>query len=270
MFGPNYIAQYNRNLPPRKAELEDSYVKYGSEDNTFEKNAADLEMRIKAAREEGKVPMANEHWMLCTKMEFVHGFTRGQRKDFGDLGAGGNPTWIPDNLFQELRPVILIRHPCLAINSNYRDSLKFTQMRTGDEDFDMMSGNAGLRAFFDFFKSQGRDPIVVDPEDLLWRIDDLQKNLGKALNLDPNGLSDTWEPLSENELSKLYPLVAALTRNILESSGIERPEMKPEEPTLEKSMVRWRELYGEEVAEKLGSLVEQNLPHYEYLSRFKV
>ena len=46
--------------------------------------------------------------------------------------------------------------------------------------------------------------------------------------------------------------------------------MQSNEPNLDTAFQGWTEKYGSSVAEQLKELAEENMPHYEYLKRFKV
>ena len=55
----------------------------------------------------------------------------------------------------------------------------------------------------------------------------MTENLCAVLgSIDPDGLSDKWEPTSKEEMDHMEPLVVMMRENILESSGIERPDEK--------------------------------------------
>ena len=180
---------------------------------------------MKEAHQNAKVPVANEHWLLLLRLELVLGLLRGEIQEPAQLGR--NPTHLPDEIFHSLRPIILIRHPALAISSIYRDALNLTKFREGDEDLDVICVNRPLRILFDYFKAQKRRPIVVDAEDVLWRTEEVAKNLCAALGtIDPTTLSDRWEPKSKEEIERMNPYVYKVTQKIVESSGIERPREK--------------------------------------------
>jgi hypothetical protein len=102
-----------------------------------------------------------------------------------------------------------------------------TAVRPGDEDFDMICMNKPLRLLFDYFRAQRRRPVVVDAEDILWRTEDMSRCLCASLGtIDSRGLHDTWEPASQEEVRLMNPVMVMMMKNILESSGIERPSEK--------------------------------------------
>lgn len=266
MFGDDRV---NKHLKHSQA-MADSLLKMRAmgDGKTFEQSATEFEQRVYELEAQGKGWISNEHWFNVLKPEFVLDAVRGKLQ--GPETFGENPTWIPDEIFARVQPIILIRHPALSVRSTHRDALKFTQQRVDDEDFLKITENKTLRFLFDYFQSRGREPIVVDGEDLLWRTDEVRKGLCGKLGIDPEGLKDRWTPTSREEVAKMLPLVHTLTKTFHDSEGIERPEVRPEEPTIEGMREWWRETYGEEEADKLVEIAGRNLGHWEYLSRFKV
>lgn len=216
--------QYLKHCEGREKEL-DGYKATIFGNETYQSSREAFERALQEAYRAGKVPVANEHWLLVFHIELVLGLLRGSIQEPSQLGR--NPTHLPDEIFDTLRPIILIRHPVLMINSVYRDALKFTGLREGDEDLELLCTFRHLRIVFDYFKAQDRQPIVVDGEDILWRTEEMTKNLCAALGtIDPASLSDKWEPKSKEEIEKMNPYVYKLTQNIVESSGIQRPSEK--------------------------------------------
>lgn len=227
MFGPEHIAQHLHHSAARQRELDEDLPPLMGTD-TYSTCTSAFRSAVSDAQAAGKTPLANEHWFNVLRLEVVLGLVRGEITTAEQLDA--NPTVLPTELYASLRPIILIRHPALAIRSIHRDALKMTQQRPGDEDFDFICVNRPLRVLFEHFSAQGRRPVVVDAEDILWRTEELARNVCASLGtVDAAGLSDTWEPAGEAEMAALNPLRVMLTRNILESSGIERPREKVSE-----------------------------------------
>lgn len=135
-----------------------------------------------------------------------------------------NPTVLLDSVFDSFTPIILIRHPALAVDSIYRGALTFTQQWPGDEDFSLITSTRKARLLFDYYRSLGQTPIVVNGEDLLWRTKEMSSALCERLGIDAVGLSDTWSPASQEDIDKMNPLMYMLTKDIQESSGIQRPQ----------------------------------------------
>ena len=136
-----------------------------------------------------------------------------------------NPLEIPDAYLDNFTPILLIRHPILQVDSLYRSLNAHSQCRPGDEDFDNVTCTRHSRWLFEYFKHTrgGQTPIVVDGEDVLWRTQELGRNICEALGLDPDGLKDEWDPLPEERKSS-NPFIAGMTTTMTDSTGIERPD----------------------------------------------
>lgn len=225
MFGPERIVQHLKLSDARQRELNERRRGPGS-DATYDTDRKKFVQATAAAESDGKVPIANEHWFNVLTKEHYLKLLRDP--SYQASGLGGNPTHIPDDMFKALTPIILIRHPALSINSIYRTTLAVNMQRPGEEDFDLIAMNRPVRVLFDYFTAQGRPPIVVDGEDLLWRTDEIAKGICASLpqNLDPSGFSDTWTPTTKEEIEKMNPLVYQLTKDMHDSDGIRRPAEK--------------------------------------------
>lgn len=220
MFSPEYLAQHLKHSQARSDELEQQSKTIFGTDTYTSRTTAYLEAIAKAELN-GKIPIANEHGFNIFRTDVVLDLFRGK-----DNAIASNPTVLPDNVFDAFTPIILIRHPALAVDSIYRGALSFTQQRPGDEDFSIITPTRQLRLLFDYYRSRGQTPIIVDGEDLLRRTKEMSSALCERLGIDAAGLSDTWSPASQQNIDKMNPLVYMLTKDIQESSGIERLESK--------------------------------------------
>lgn len=181
-----------------------------------------------------------------------------------------NPTVIPDHILGSVTPVFIIRNPAFAVPSNYTALERASHFRPGDEGWKLATGMQLQRRLFDFFNDRdGRPPLVVDGDDVIWRTESVRDGLCHALELDPQGLSETWEPVPEHQRPK-EPLLRHFLHAIDGSTGIEHPSQTPPDPDLVKAHNKWIENYGREVADQLKLTVEANMPHYEYMREFKV
>jgi hypothetical protein len=266
MFGPERIEPQMRHSEARRKELEEDLLPlYG--DDTYASCKQQFIKAVEHARADGKIPLSNEHWFNVFDTKKVLDISRGNIREPQQLGS--NPTYLPDEMFHSLTPVILIRHPISAIDSIYRTALQVTKKRPGDEDYDLINLNKPLRLLFDYFNQKGRRPIVVDGDDVLWRTDELSTKLCDSLGL--GHLSQTWEPTSEEEIKAMNPLVYKITEDIQLSRGIQRPAgPQPGEPDLDTAVKDWTARYGPEVAGQLRGLVVDNMPHYSYLRDYKI
>lgn len=185
------------------------------------------------------------------------------------LPSYSNPTFIPDKIFSTLIPIFIIRHPAFAVPSNYESFIATSKIRPGDEDFQLPTKLATQRFLFDFFKQRdGKAPLVVDGDDVVFRTKEIGSAVCEALSIDPSGLRETWEPKPESERPK-DPLVRHFLQVSDDSTGILRPE-NGERKGVEETMEGWEGKYGREVAGQLRGVVEGNMEAYEYMKGFAV
>lgn len=166
----------------------------------------------------------NDHIPNVLREDILYGLHRNTitAEDAGRM----NPTHIPDSMFSNLTPIILIRHPILQTDSSYRilGNEAFKNIPT-DEDFQIGQSLQFAKFLFDMFTAQGKQPVVVDGEDTLYRTDEMTRGLCEKLGmgLDPEAFSDVWEKAPEDAVPK-HVLTKAFTSTIYASTGIERPE----------------------------------------------
>lgn len=181
-----------------------------------------------------------------------------------------NPTVIPDHIFETLTPVFIIRNPVFSTPSNYKGFAETSTIRPGDEDWKAITAIKLQRRLFDYFKlREGRAPLVIDGDDVVWRTKEVGKGLCQALDIDFEGLTESWEAVPENERSD-DPVIKYFLQTIDDSTGIERSTVSPPDADVEKAHSKWVEAYGEDVAKELMITAKANMPHYDYLRQFKI
>jgi hypothetical protein len=226
MFGPEELTQH---LKRPNAQLDDwtnNHTLPGY-DATFDSDRAAFVTDLEHAEERGKLPIANEHWFNVVRKDQVLDLLRDPSYQAPDLGQ--NPTHIPDDLFTTITPVILIRHPALVVDSMYRSCRAIGRPdKIEEEHFDLLCASRPLRVLYDYFTAQGRRPIVVDGEDLLWRTDEISEGICARLGhgVEADGLSETWLPTSQSEIAKMNQFAYMFTKDIHDSEGIRRPDVK--------------------------------------------
>ncbi|KAL1592870.1 hypothetical protein SLS60_011287 [Paraconiothyrium brasiliense] len=300
--------QYSRGCATRIKQIEED-GKMGNPDMTYPNSQAALLKEVTEAQKQGKTPLSGEHIFNVLKQPVLHAMHR----DFSIpiTHFGHNPTHIPDEVWQTLRPIIVIRHPVPHINSGYAAlSTLGMSVGIGDEDLGIFCSQRYYRYvqylhphpvwktgpfqashvlrlcaaisplkladhplltptshLFDLLRSQNRTPLVIDADDLLFHTDRVTRALSDSLNLDASLLSEHWDVMPEEQRPK-DPVMRAWMATFHASTGIERPE-KEDEKDVEVAYGRWKEKWGEDVAKCLKGLAEENLIHYEYLTRFK-
>lgn len=183
-----------------------------------------------------------------------------------------NPTVIPDHIFNIVTPIFVVRNPVFAAPSNYIMFSQTSNLRPdGGEDWRAVTGVPLQRQLFDHFRQRnnGKPPLVIDGDDVVWRTNELRDNLSQALGLDAKGFSSTWEPVPAGKRNE-HPVLRAFLQTIDDSTGIERSGEKRPDATPQKAYEKWVGEYGQELADQLRLTVETNMPHYEYMSQFKM
>lgn len=215
----------------------------------------------------GKIPVAKEHTQNVHKQEITFASIRNEPVD---IPVSSNPTVIPDHIFATLTPLFIIRKPVFSVPSNYIAAVDTTAIRPGGEDWKLMNAVPLQRQLFDHFcKRDGHPPFVVDGDDVIWRNEEVRDKLAQFLDIDPQGFSQTWQPVPEDERSE-DTMLRYFLQTIDDSTGIERNSEEPPDPDLNKAYTKWSAKYGQEVADQLRGTVEGNMPHYEHMARFKI
>ena len=230
----------------------------------------------------------NEHCLLALKHEILLDLIRRDSNTVPTTGL--NPSLLPDNVFDAITVVMVIRNPFYQIPSIYESFAGSSQCQPGDEDVAVATSAKTYRLLFDVLRPQGRTATVVDRDDMLWRTEDLATKACAALGIDPASLTDRWAPIPESERPLDNPIILAWTTTIWESSGIERPAEKvrsttiafrkgdwvltlseqPDALSMPAEYKKWEEKYGEYVAKHLKEHVDASIPHYEHLRQFKI
>lgn len=210
--------------------------------------------------------MANEHCQMVCRQEVVLPLLR---NDATLPSMSSNPTYIPDDIFDSLTPIFIIRHPVLAVASNYEMFTATSNIRPGDDGWIRPTCLRTQRFVFDyFFQRDGKAPLVVDGEDVVWRTD-IGSKVCEALGIDGSKLREEWEPVPQEERIK-DPLVSRFTQVSDDSTGIHRKKGVRPEISLEQAVKEWEGKYGKDVAVRLRATVEENMEHFEYMNRWKI
>lgn len=73
---------------------------------------------------------------------------------------------------------------------------------------------------YNFYKSKGFEPVVVDADDFMTSKDFVCQLSGK-LGLDPEKIKFEWEAVGEKEKEGIHPMQFASQKTLFESSGVE-------------------------------------------------
>jgi hypothetical protein len=135
---------------------------------------------------------------MVLKHDVLFPVMREEKKDL--LNALKNPTVIPDDLFETIRPIIIIRHPALVSDSFMKVQRGGLPATVWDQEHLALVTTFKLGRFlFDFFSARGRSPVVVDGEDILWRTDEVGEKVCDLIGIDAATLKEEWSPFAEHE-----------------------------------------------------------------------
>ncbi|KAK5166206.1 uncharacterized protein LTR77_008467 [Saxophila tyrrhenica] len=267
LLGPDRFTLHTRASPGRKQQTQSAVAPFCG-DETHETCRTQLAQHVLNAHEKSLIPFVNEHCVLAFKHEDMFPLLRGTRDSYRHFT---NSTHIPDDFFKIIKPVLVIRHPILVVDSLCRAiEQEGSKPAPAEEDFEAITTLKLSRHLFDGFCSQGRKPLVVDGDDVLWKTAAVGKAVCEYIGINADELSETWTPYPAHERPTANAYAYEWTKVVWESDGIHRPAEKPEEPELEKYCAIWEASYGSEAGVALKALVLKNMPHYEYLSQFKI
>jgi hypothetical protein len=162
---------------------------------------------------------------MALKQDVMFPLLREENSDFSQ--SYPNPTVIPDDLFNTLLPIMVIRHPVIAIDSIVRTIAGHITSSTLEQEYlNFPATIKPCRYLYDVFCSQGRKPLVVDGDDVLWRTDEIAKAVCDYIGIDFSGVKETWTPYTEQERPNGNAYFYQWTKTNWESEGIERPDQK--------------------------------------------
>lgn len=152
-----------------------------------------------------------------------------------------NPTWIPDDLYRSLSPLILIRHPARIMPSFYRTQADVFRLQTTDEDFAVYASLRWLRIIFDSYreiysentkpahtdsscngtcskKDKTAWPLVLDAEDVVYNTQAIVEKLCDIWDIDSSGVQYSWKATPREERPK-DKIICGFMDTLLSSTG---------------------------------------------------
>lgn len=209
--------------------------------------------------------MVHTHLSYPMSPEVILRYFKSLREGPSDSLSAENCTMIPDHLLLHpgTIPVFTIRDPRLAVPSAYRTmQLMGIEHGGGPVNYLSVTTPAWNRLIYDFYVSQGFDPLIIDPDDYVTDMDFVRALCGR-IGLDPEQLNLSWPAASEAEKEKIHPMYYASQSTMIDSSGPD-PARAGKNIDLEKSMQEWDNEFGDD-AVVMRELTELAKPHYEYL-----
>lgn len=196
-----------------------------SDEFTFAEAQRGVVQAVSDSKKGGEMLLVNEHCCYVTKREILISHIKSREFDFSNPAAlPSNPTQFPDDLWNNACPIMVIRHPALAVPSLYRslaDSPTMVNLDPTENAVFYLSTLAWSRFIFEKLQSQGRTPLVVDGEDICTRTGEVIQGVCDYLGLDASRMSDTWTPWGQT-LNHAHPLFVEMTRVMWESDGVKK------------------------------------------------
>ena len=187
-----------------------------------------------------------------------------------------NDTILPDTFLMSWLPTFLIRHPIVVFPSYYRVFVSNSKRKPGQ----MQSVQGQMlrhmtlkwtRNLYDWYMSiwlrlgseSQKAPIILDADDIL-NSPQVIKKYCRLVGLDESKLQFSWEPLSQEELSKHTRFKRRMRDTLFASSGIQTDKIAAN-LNLDTELAKWNKEFGEEAGLRIRDWVVAALPDYTYL-----
>ncbi|KAF9261010.1 hypothetical protein L218DRAFT_961927 [Marasmius fiardii PR-910] len=273
-------------------------------EDTFQNCYDKLKEKFEDVRQKGYIPLAKDHIITILSASLVnaelpdafnetHPTIVDENNDnmepmHSELSPMyTNPTVLPKSFLASVTPVLTIRHPLRIINSTAGIFFRSLGARVDSPEFLLSSSLKWTRVLYDYCKSAGLDPVIVDGDELVRDTKVQMTKLCALICVDGSLIQYEWNPKGSytemNEEMKENIFMQVLYK----STGVVRDEVRInltlrsfltfcfgqeqlKTPVLENEMRKWVEEWGEDTAKKLKMLTEKAMEDYEYLSRFRL
>ncbi|KAJ7761921.1 hypothetical protein DFH07DRAFT_413568 [Mycena maculata] len=180
------------------------------------------------------------------------------------FGPSGNPTLIPTEalLDSDIQHTFLIRTPEKAVPSYHR--LCYPGSETGFEYWDPEeAGYRELRLLFDFLRSHGRAPVILESAELLAHAPEVMKSWCESAGIEFNEKMLQWDEGTKEHFKK-WPGFHTAAEN---SQGIGRG-VKEKYKTLYNYAVNGKGSSPPDLPEDVRKCIADNMADYNYLLSF--
>lgn len=161
-------------------------------------------------------------------------------------------------------PLISIRDPRLSVPSAYRVLERMNLPHAGSRPFFLTTTcNVWNCVLYNFYKSHGIEPVVVDADDYMTS-KTFVRSLCVRLGLDPFKVQFEWDAAtSEQKEKEIHPMQYASQDTLYESSGVIAGKAAKNFDFTDAS-VKWKEEFGDD-AGLIEEMVGLAMPHYQFL-----
>ncbi|EFE37245.1 hypothetical protein TRV_08101 [Trichophyton verrucosum HKI 0517] len=193
-----------------------------------------------------------------------------------------NTTFFPDEYLLLWQPVFMIRHPALVVESWYRTETRVVPIGVKDRVWSYLTFRYS-RSLYDWYVARATEsngtktaadgnsasspwPIVIDADDVL--SGECLAKFCSACGMSVGHIKFEWEelPLEAQDVSKRH---MSYMRDLWASTGLDQSKSS-KGLDMEVRYGKWKEEFGDSVAEGLYERVQKLMPDYEYLKRSKI
>ncbi|CAG9944628.1 unnamed protein product [Clonostachys rosea f. rosea IK726] len=258
-FGPERLSERYTDAAEREAS--------GMANTTYDDVLEDI---MVGAQKEGKRVFIKD---MAYYLQASDGKPTGIAPSFGGGNEEGNPTNVPIDVLKKFQFTFLIRHPRRSIPSYHRCTLPPLREVTGWDYFSANeAGYVELVRLFDFLLKEGivdKDNLtVLDADDMLDNPEGSIRAFCEQTNID-----FTPEMLKWNDADRDYATVKFAKWNgwhndALKAYALNKRTHAQKINSVEAENAEWRDKYGADAAKMIRTVVDENIPHYEYLKQF--
>ena len=187
-----------------------------------------------------------------------------------------NQTIFPDSYLLRWSPVFLVRHPVRAFESIVRSlsdvfatDERFTN---APEEAKMALINAQMtlnwsKTLWQFYESKGVPSLVIDADDLVTHPQAITQTLAEWVGFERHSLQYTWSEASDNERAAKEAAMRRMLSTLDASAGItvDPSKLAKNVGSVEDHLPKWKNEFGDKMAEKLRRAVEDAMDDYEFL-----
>lgn len=219
-YGKQRITTKLRHRPAVEQAIEKTWIKPYEEDAEIQKTwppdlescVANFRTAVETSESEGKIFFGKEHANFLLKQDLILALLRSSDEDKAFQTPAENPTHIPEDMVKTLKPIFIVRHPVLRMDSFWRSEQTSVglNLQPTDEYFEYLITLKWARVLYDYFnETLGMEPVILDSDDFVYSTKATMDNFCAMLGLDPEGVKDEWDPVPKeswpkSEVSKVF------------------------------------------------------------------
>ncbi|PHH68682.1 hypothetical protein CDD82_349 [Ophiocordyceps australis] len=225
------------------------------------------EARQTAIAEDKSLFVKNHVCNVLQPSTFLKGFEDAQPIVHPDGRAEAtNPTIFSDEYLLQWKPIFLVRHPLLTVESWYKAESRVRRIKIQDAEWICQTTYRYIRQLYDWYTARAeatRRPIVIDADSVIAG-GSAMGTLCDECGMDVDKIAYEWEarPIAGGA----SPRTRSFLQGIRESTAVDGTRTA-RDVDAGKRVEEWKTEFGEGVAEGLRGLVERAMADYEYMKR---